>query len=204
MGFLSLERSRHDRHFFDAAMKGSRRATIMMLSSAGRRGDAARCRQRGIRAYLVRPLKRSELLPRSPSSSGTRPLKCHQCRSRGLRRSRRVGITEGLIYRVLLLAPVKCLECGARYSVFGRGLGFERRGEYRLLAHYLGLRGRARRAFQIWAIGILLSVAVLAGTVFLMVRLNRTPDAGDPGSAAENDQLPEIRPGDRIREQPTM
>jgi CheY-like chemotaxis protein len=36
--------------------------TIMMLSSVGQRGDAARCRALGIRAYLLKPLKRSELL----------------------------------------------------------------------------------------------------------------------------------------------
>jgi PAS domain S-box-containing protein len=37
-------------------------ATLMMLSSAGQRGDAARCRALGIRAYLTKPIKRAELL----------------------------------------------------------------------------------------------------------------------------------------------
>jgi CheY-like chemotaxis protein/anti-sigma regulatory factor (Ser/Thr protein kinase) len=37
-------------------------ATIMMLSSAGQRGDAARCRALGISAYLTKPIRRSELL----------------------------------------------------------------------------------------------------------------------------------------------
>jgi PAS domain S-box-containing protein len=36
--------------------------TIMMLSSGGQRGDAARCRQLGITAYLFKPFKQSELL----------------------------------------------------------------------------------------------------------------------------------------------
>jgi len=36
--------------------------TIMMLTSAGQRGDAARCRQLGIAAYLVKPIKRGDLL----------------------------------------------------------------------------------------------------------------------------------------------
>jgi CheY-like chemotaxis protein/anti-sigma regulatory factor (Ser/Thr protein kinase) len=40
----------------------SKRSTVMMLSSAGQRGDAARCRALGIKAYLLKPLKRSELL----------------------------------------------------------------------------------------------------------------------------------------------
>jgi CheY-like chemotaxis protein/HPt (histidine-containing phosphotransfer) domain-containing protein len=37
-------------------------ATIMMLSSAGQRGDATRCRQLGIAAYLTKPVRASELL----------------------------------------------------------------------------------------------------------------------------------------------
>jgi PAS domain S-box-containing protein len=37
-------------------------ATIMMLTSAGRRGDAARCRELGIAVYLIKPIRQSELL----------------------------------------------------------------------------------------------------------------------------------------------
>ena len=37
-------------------------ATIMMLTSAGRRGDGARCREMGIAAYMVKPIRQSELL----------------------------------------------------------------------------------------------------------------------------------------------
>ena len=36
-------------------------ATIMMLSSSGQSGDAARCRELGIAAYLTKPVKQSEL-----------------------------------------------------------------------------------------------------------------------------------------------
>jgi len=35
---------------------------IMMLTSSGQRGDAAHCRQLGISAYLVKPIRKSELL----------------------------------------------------------------------------------------------------------------------------------------------
>ncbi len=38
------------------------RATLLMLSSADRQRDAARCRELGIGAYLIKPLKKSELL----------------------------------------------------------------------------------------------------------------------------------------------
>jgi len=37
-------------------------ATIMMLTSAGERGDAARCRELGVSAYLIKPIWPSELL----------------------------------------------------------------------------------------------------------------------------------------------
>ncbi len=37
-------------------------ATIMMLTSIGRLGDAARCRELGIAAYLVKPIRQSDLL----------------------------------------------------------------------------------------------------------------------------------------------
>jgi CheY-like chemotaxis protein len=53
-GFTFAERLR--------AMTESPWPTIMMLSSAGQRGNAARCRALGIKAYLLKPLKRSELL----------------------------------------------------------------------------------------------------------------------------------------------
>ena len=41
---------------------GCSSAVIMMLTSGGRRGDGARCRQIGIAAYLVKPIRRPELL----------------------------------------------------------------------------------------------------------------------------------------------
>jgi signal transduction histidine kinase/CheY-like chemotaxis protein len=37
-------------------------ATIMMLSSADRQGDAARCRELGVARYLTKPVKQSDLL----------------------------------------------------------------------------------------------------------------------------------------------
>ncbi len=36
-------------------------ATIMMLTSAGQRGDAARCQELGVAAYLLKPVRQSEL-----------------------------------------------------------------------------------------------------------------------------------------------
>ncbi len=52
-GFTLVERMRADREAGDPA--------VIMLTSAGQRGDAARCRELGISAYLTKPAKQSEL-----------------------------------------------------------------------------------------------------------------------------------------------
>ena len=48
-------------------------ATVLMLSSAGLRGDGERCREIGVAAYLTKPLKNSELLDAILSAMGTLP-----------------------------------------------------------------------------------------------------------------------------------
>jgi CheY-like chemotaxis protein len=48
-------------------------ASIMMLTSSGVRGDAVRCRKLGIVAYLVKPIKQSELLDAIMLVLGTAP-----------------------------------------------------------------------------------------------------------------------------------
>ena len=42
--------------------RGSQMQRIIMLTSAGYRGDGARCRELGIKGYLIKPVKRSDLL----------------------------------------------------------------------------------------------------------------------------------------------
>ncbi len=53
-GFMLAERIGHDE-----AMAGP---TLMMLSSANRREDAARCRELGVDSYLTKPIRQSTLL----------------------------------------------------------------------------------------------------------------------------------------------
>jgi len=45
-------------------------ATIMMLTSAGQRGDGARCRELGIAVYLIKPIRQSEMLEAILSALG--------------------------------------------------------------------------------------------------------------------------------------
>jgi two-component system sensor histidine kinase/response regulator len=49
-----------------------RAATIMMLSSAGQRGDAMRCRELGVAAYLTKPIRQDELMDAILTALGTR------------------------------------------------------------------------------------------------------------------------------------
>jgi CheY-like chemotaxis protein len=53
-GFMLAEQIQRDK-----ALTG---VIIMMLTSDGQRGDAARCRDLGIRVYLVKPIRKAELL----------------------------------------------------------------------------------------------------------------------------------------------
>jgi CheY-like chemotaxis protein len=48
-------------------------AAVMMLTSAGQPGDAARCRDLGVAAYLTKPIRRSELSAAMLLAVGARP-----------------------------------------------------------------------------------------------------------------------------------
>jgi len=73
-------------------------ATIMMLTSAGQRGDAARCRELGIAAYLTKPIRQSDLLEAILTALGKRSHEAGQpalVTRHSLREARRT-------YRILL------------------------------------------------------------------------------------------------------
>jgi PAS domain S-box-containing protein len=52
---------------------GSATTTVMMLSSAGQRGDALRCRKIGVAAYLTKPFRQEELLEAILTALGASP-----------------------------------------------------------------------------------------------------------------------------------
>jgi two-component system, sensor histidine kinase and response regulator len=52
---------------------GLTKATIIMLTSAGHLGDAARCRKLGISAYLVKPVRQQEVLEAICTALGANP-----------------------------------------------------------------------------------------------------------------------------------
>jgi len=91
-GFSVVERIKED-----LSLGGS---TVMMLTSAGQRGDAARCRELGISAYLLKPIRRSELLEaivqvlRKPSPRKDHPDLVTRHTIREARRKLRILVAE--------------------------------------------------------------------------------------------------------------
>lgn len=72
-------------------------------------------------------------------------MKCPNCLSENVRRSRRRGPKEGLALRVTHQAPYRCRECGLRFN-HREDDGIDGASRRDLsLADYLGLRGAARR-----------------------------------------------------------
>jgi two-component system sensor histidine kinase/response regulator len=66
-GFALVESTKHNPEW--------ETATIMMLSSAGQRGDARRCRELGVAAYLTKPVRQAELLDAILTALGIKPKK---------------------------------------------------------------------------------------------------------------------------------
>ena len=67
-GFEFAERIKQDPHLSGA--------TLMILTSAGQRGEAARCRELGISAYLPKPIQKSVLLSAILTVLGQRSAHC--------------------------------------------------------------------------------------------------------------------------------
>jgi len=101
-GFALAERIKRD-----SRLSG---ATIMMLSSSGKRGDAARCRELGIAAYLTKPVTRSDLFDAIVTALGTasldkprsRPITRHSLRE-GRRRLRVLLAEDNPVNRKLAI-----------------------------------------------------------------------------------------------------
>jgi CheY-like chemotaxis protein len=100
--------------------------TIMMLTSAGHLGDAARCRELGISAYLVKPIRQTELLEgicqvlnkKAPEEKTTR-LVTHHTLQENKHRSRILLAEDNAVNQTL---AVRLLEKrGYSVSVAGDG-----------------------------------------------------------------------------------
>ena len=89
-------------------------ATVLMLTSAGQPDDVERCRQLGVRAYLTKPVRQSELLETILSTLGGSPLQARLAAAAGDgeapdgRRALRVLVAEdNVVNQKLALALLK-------------------------------------------------------------------------------------------------
>jgi len=98
------------------------KSVIIMLTSSGFRGDAARCRELGIQGYLTKPIKRSDLLEAIKAVLGAEAcpslVTVHSVRER--RGQLRILLTED--NRVNQILAVRLLEKrGHEVTVAGNG-----------------------------------------------------------------------------------
>jgi len=101
-------------------------ATIMMLTSGGKRGDAARCRELGISAYLTKPIRQAELLEaillvlgKKPEEAAQPPLITrHQIRER--RRALQVLVAEDNLVNQMLVVTL-LMKAGHEVGLVSNG-----------------------------------------------------------------------------------
>ena len=74
-------------------------------------------------------------------------MKCPDCNSKDIRRSRRRGLWEGMILRRRNEAPFRCCACDLRFIARNEALDPGSTDHYVPFAGYLGLAGWPRRVF---------------------------------------------------------
>jgi CheY-like chemotaxis protein len=119
-GFAVAERIKQTEHL--AA------ATIMMLTSGGKRGDAARCRELGVAAYLTKPIRQAELLDAICLALGTKSgeknepaplITRHSVRER--RRPLQVLVAEDNLVNQMLVVTL-LMKAGHEVALVGNGV----------------------------------------------------------------------------------
>jgi len=102
-------------------------ATIMMFTSGGKRGDAARCRELGIAAYLTKPIRQAELLDAIRLALGKKPesgeapslITRHNIRER--RRRLQVLVAEDNLVNQMLVVTL-LMKAGHEVALVGNGV----------------------------------------------------------------------------------
>lgn len=95
-------------------------------------------------------------------------MKCPNCLSHDVRRSRRQGPKEGLALRLKGQAPFRCRHCDLRFIDKADDVDAGAAGRPLSFADYLGLRGWARRAFSDHAIIGGVGSVLLVGLIILL------------------------------------
>jgi hypothetical protein len=113
---------------------------------------------------------------------GNNQMICPKCGSAKIRRSVRKGLKEGLILRLALMAPYRCLDCGNKYFGFSLVRDFRRRKKYKGIPEYLGFHGDKKKKFTRVVMLTALSAALIILATMLVFRLSQ--------GSAEPTQLP--------------
>jgi len=118
-GFAVAERIKKTQHLATA--------TIMMLTSGGKRGDAARCRELGVAAYLTKPIRQAELLDAILLAMGNRPASSEQPRElitrhhlRERRRPLQVLVAEDNLVNQMLVVTL-LMKAGHEVALVSNG-----------------------------------------------------------------------------------
>jgi len=93
-------------------------------------------------------------------------MNCPYCKAADVQRSRRRGLRERVLLRLLLLAPMRCLACQRRFIVFFRGSG--RRGSPRRLPESAHRRKKTQVGASVKRIWL---PAMVAALMFILTLL---------------------------------
>jgi hypothetical protein len=99
-----------------------------------------------------------------------RRMKCRICGSEKIYRSQRHGLKEGLLLRIIWMAPFRCRDCGSRYVAFNKRQGKIRKDHNQSWADFLGLRGREYKLRQ-WAIAFIITLFLLGISIIFLLRI---------------------------------
>jgi hypothetical protein len=97
-------------------------------------------------------------------------MKCRNCGSEKIHRSQRQGLKEGLLLRLILMAPFRCRDCGSRYVAFDphhRKIGKDHSQSW---ADFIGLRGRDYTVRQ-WITAFFVTVILLGVSIAFLLRV---------------------------------
>jgi hypothetical protein len=95
-------------------------------------------------------------------------MECPACRSHKVQRSRRIGLKEGLVLRMLSRAPYRCGGCGSRF-IDTTDTKHYRLAKNRGLSAYLGLRSQQQKKLA-RVMAIIVLGAILGFLLMLVVR----------------------------------
>lgn len=105
---------------------------------------------------------------------------CPNCKSHNVRRSRRRGLYEGLVLRIVLRAPFRCESCQKRFRTFWPRHPLSRKMAHTSLASYLGISNAQQSKFNRAVIITLVVIVVILLGVQLVMWLTRPVNPIEP------------------------